>query len=274
MQKIVKYGSIEVILLLQKLTDKRDANVKSSVKKPSRSMSRDYIYNEILNKIQYCEWTPDTPISETMLSDLFQVSRTPVREALFLLSQNGFVDIYPQSGSFVSKIDIKRIREIQYLRYYVETPILTELANQKTPLPEELEKLLLLEEFAAKKEQWADCVELDYSFHQELFALANHREIWNLIRPELPHYTRIRFFESDHTEFKGDPPRTLLEHKRILACIADGDIRGLHQALDSHYHHIVTLNHKYKSVNIQSDQYERILQHPEYFVNLDMLGGF
>ena len=78
------------------------------------------------------------PISEAMLSELFQVSRTPVREALFLLSQNGFVDIQPQVGSFVSKIDIKRIREIQYLRFYVETPILSELAVKNSPIPESL----------------------------------------------------------------------------------------------------------------------------------------
>lgn len=248
--------------------------MKNATKKPPRSVHRDSIYNEILNKIQYCEWMPDTPISETMLAEMFHVSRTPVREALFLLSQNGFVDIYPQSGSFVSKIDIKRIREIQYLRYYIETPILTELAEKKIHIPEELDKLLLLEEFSAKREQWSECVQLDYSIHEELFALAGHQEIWNLIRPELPHYTRVRFFESDHTEFKGDPPRTLLEHKRILSCISKGDLGGLHQVLDSHYHHIVKPNSKYKSVNIQSYQYERILQHPEYFTNLDLLGSF
>ena len=239
----------------------------------TRIVNRDLVYNDILDKIQYCEWTPGMPISEAMLSELFQVSRTPVREALFLLSQNGFVDIQPQVGSFVSKIDIKRIREIQYLRYYVETPILTELAVKKTPIPESLEKLLLLEEFSAKKEKWADCVQLDYSIHEELFTLANHQEIWNLIRPELPHYTRIRFFESNHTEFKGDPPRTLVEHQHIISCIANGDVNGLHEALASHYHHMVKPNDKYKTVNIQSYQYERILQYPDYFINLDMLNS-
>lgn len=241
------------------------------MRKTTRTVNRDFVYNEILDKIQYCIWKPGRPISEATLSDLFHVSRTPVREALFILSQNGFVEIQPQVGSFVSKIDIKRIREIQYMRYYLETPILTELAVKKTAPPESLEKLLLLEEFSAKKGHWAECVQLDYSIHEELFALANHQEIWNVIRPELPHYTRIRFFESNHSEFKGDPPRTLLEHKRIISCIASGNVEELQEALDSHYHHIVTLNSKYKLMNIQSDQYERILQYPEYFTNLDIL---
>ena len=241
------------------------------MRKTAKIANRDFVYNEVLDRIQYCEWKPGTPLSEAKLSDLFQVSRTPVREALFLLSQNGFVDIQPQVGTFVSKIDIKRIREIQYLRYYMETPVLTELAVKRISPPDSLEKLLLLEEFAAKKEQWVDCVQLDYSIHGELFALASHQELWNLIRPELPHYTRIRFFESNHTEFKGDPPRTLQEHKRIITCIAQGDIDGLHRALDFHYHHIVTPNDKYRFANIQSDQYERILHYPEYFTNLELL---
>ena len=241
------------------------------IKKADRKSSRSEIYNSILDNIQYCKWVPGTPISETMLADMFQVSRTPIRQALLLLSQNGFVDIYPQSGSYVSKIDIKRLREIQYLRYHVETPVFMELARKKTPIPENIEKMLLLEEFAAKKGNWMECVQLDYSIHEELYALADHTQIWELIRPELPHYTRIRFFESSYMEFKGEQPRTLQEHKDIVACIAAGDTGGLQKALDTHHDHIFTIHGEHKFLRIQQDQFERIKKHPEYFCNLDLL---
>ena len=169
--------------------------------KTVRNRRQDTIYNTILNKIQYCEWLPGMPISEMSLSETFQISRTPIREALSLLSRRGFVDIYPQAGSFISKIDIKRIREIQYLRYHVELPILLELAKSHKPVPERIEQLLLLEEFAAKKENWVECVQLDYSIHEELITWGNHKEIWDLIAPELPHCTRLRFFKSNYSEF-------------------------------------------------------------------------
>ena len=213
------------------------------------------------------------PISEISLADMFHVSRTPVREALFLLSQNGFVDIYPQSGSYVSKIDLKRIREIQYLRFHVEMPILIELAQKKVSIPETLERTLLLEEFAAQRGNWAECVQLDYSIHEELITLADHQEIWNLIRPELPHYTRIRFFESNYTEFQGDAPRTLGEHKRILTCIANGDIDGLKDSLTSHYNHLIAIDQNYQSDSISQYRLKYIQQYPEFFKNVEALYG-
>lgn len=241
------------------------------IKKVDRKRDRNEIYNAILDNIQYCRWKPGTPISETKLADMFQVSRTPIRQALLLLSQNGFVDIYPQSGSYVSKIDLKRLREIQYLRYHVETPVLMELAKKKTQIPENIEKMLLLEEFAAKKGNWMECVQLDYSIHEELYALADHTQIWELIRPELPHYTRIRFFESSYTEFKGEQPRTLQEHKDIISCIANGDVDGLQKALDTHHDHIFAIRGEQKFLRIQKNQFERIQQHPEYFCNLEII---
>ena len=241
--------------------------------RPRKKSTRYAIYDAILENIQYCKWKPGMPISEISLADMFHVSRTPVREALFLLSQNGFVDIYPQSGSYVSKIDLKRIREIQYLRFHVETPILMELAEKKPPIPESLERTLLLEEFAAQKGNWAECVQLDYSIHEELMILADHQEIWTLIRPELPHYTRIRFFESNYTEFQGDAPRTLEEHKWILNCIASGDTNGLKDALVSHYNHLIAINQNYQSDSISQYRLKYIQQYPEFFKNVEALYG-
>jgi len=229
------------------------------------------IYNAILENIQYCQWKPGMLISETTLTQIFQVSRTPIREAMVLLSKNGFVDVYPQSGSYVSKIDLKRIREIQYLRYHVETPILIELAEKRTQIPEVIEKTLLLEEFAAKKENWAECVQLDYSIHKELITLANHQEIWNWIEPELPHCTRIRFFESNYKEFKGDAPRTLEEHKMMLECIKQGNTEKLRETLASHYNHLIAIDKKYKSESIYQYRLEHIQRYPEFFSNTELL---
>ena len=239
--------------------------------KSVRNRRQDTIYNTILNKIQYCEWLPGMPISEMSLSETFQISRTPIREALSLLSRRGFVDIYPQAGSFISKIDIKRIREIQYLRYHVELPILLELAKSHKPVPERIEQLLLLEEFAAKKENWVECVQLDYSIHEELITWGNHKEIWDLIAPELPHCTRLRFFKSNYSEFKGEVPTTLKEHQQLVKNIADGDVDAIRHTMDVHYNHVIAISDDFRSNSNHHYLLEQIKQYPDYFVNLGVL---
>ena len=231
--------------------------------KNSTASARDIIYKEILDKIQYCEWAPGTLISEPKLSELFGLSRTPVREALHVLEQEGFVEIVPQSGSFVSKIDLKRIREILFLRYHLELPILEELAAEKAAIPETVSRLMEGMERETAAENWKEAVRLDYCIHEELIRFAGYEHIWKIIGKELPHYTRFRFFEPKHGEFRGANPRSIGEHKAILTYIGRGDTEGLRSVLQSHYDFTLVLRREYNT--------ERIGDHADYFVNLQLL---
>ena len=57
------------------------------------------------------EMTPGTPLNEKVLTERFGVSRTPVREALIGLVEDGLVDVFPQSGTFVARIPVALIPE-------------------------------------------------------------------------------------------------------------------------------------------------------------------
>ena len=59
------------------------------------------IYGILKEKIQFLEMKPGERIIEAELSEQYGVSRTPVREALKRLEEEGFVDIYPQRGTYV-----------------------------------------------------------------------------------------------------------------------------------------------------------------------------
>ena len=231
--------------------------------KNSRSSNRDIIYNAILDKIQYCEWVPGTLISETRLAEIFGMSRTPIREALFVLAQEGFVDIFPQAGSYVSKIDLKRIQEILFMRYHLEYPLLEEMASRRIEIPDSVEKILLLMKYSVSKEDWKETVALDYSIHEELLKSSGHEYIWNVIKKELPHYTRFRFFEPHHNEFKGDKPRSLFEHSEMLEAIRTGDVDSLREIMKSHYDYNLDTRREYHM--------KRINLHPEFFSNIQLL---
>ena len=59
---------------------------------------------------------PRSPLSEQELSAQMGVSRTPVREALMKLADEGLVDIYPQFGTFVAPIKLSEVFDSQFVR--------------------------------------------------------------------------------------------------------------------------------------------------------------
>jgi DNA-binding GntR family transcriptional regulator len=64
------------------------------------------LYELLRQKIVSLEMLPGAPLSRVQLSAQYQVSQTPVREALLKLAEERLVDVFPQSATKVSLIDI------------------------------------------------------------------------------------------------------------------------------------------------------------------------
>ena len=71
----------------------------------------DYAYRLIRRNIMNLYLKPGAVLNEAELSDQLGMSRTPIREALILLKNEGLVDIMPQRGSRVSHISLSLVRE-------------------------------------------------------------------------------------------------------------------------------------------------------------------
>ena len=82
---------------------------------------------------------PGETLDETVISEQFGTSRTPVREALILLKNEKLVDILPQKGSKVSFIDLDLVRQGYFTRRVIETAIFKETAG--TLSTEQLRKM-------------------------------------------------------------------------------------------------------------------------------------
>lgn len=90
------------------------------------------LYQILKEEIIKLHLEPGLNISEKGISEKFNISRTPVREAFLLLSQDGLLDIYPQKGTFVSLIDLDAVEEARFLRECVERAVV-KLACKKFP---------------------------------------------------------------------------------------------------------------------------------------------
>ena len=210
------------------------------------------VYDLIKQEIQFLELKPGTKIVEADLCERFKVSRTPIREALKRLEEEKFIDIYPQRGTYVSKIDFKLVKEITYMRHILETDIFMKLCEEKTKVSEFVEDKLLMMEFSLKKRDYKSYIQYDNKFHRALFECGGHEVIWDTISGFMAHYIRVLVLDMmmpDNLE------NSYASHLKIAECIENGDKDGLAKIMDVHHDHYKT----------EADD-ELIKQYPEYFV--------
>lgn len=77
-------------------------------------------YETIKNKILTCEFKPGQLVSEKEIVEELKISRTPVREALNILSGEGLLNIIPKKGVQISDLSIKKLKEIFEIRCILE----------------------------------------------------------------------------------------------------------------------------------------------------------
>src|ERR1700754_1418039 len=156
-----------------------------------RTTSRRTVYETLRRKVLNLELPPGTALSENELAAQLGVSRTPVRESLILLAEEGLVQVFPQVGSFVSRIDPIRVADAQFLREAVELASLEDLPAQLDPdivrelrenLAEQRRPGLDIEGFFA----------LDEAFHHALLRLAGHSNAWTTVVSAKGHLARAR----------------------------------------------------------------------------------
>jgi DNA-binding GntR family transcriptional regulator len=103
---------------------------------------------------------PGEKIDQDLIADELEVSRTPIREALRVLESEGFVDIQPHRGAYVSTVTQKDIQEIYEVRALIEA----EMVRQVTPsIPDAV--LDHLEASLEEVQEGADYVESDIALH-------------------------------------------------------------------------------------------------------------
>lgn len=145
-----------------------------------QTVLRQHVYEQIKHDIITCKLAPGEPVSENQFLDRFQVSKTPIREALTTLVQEGLVEYTPNRGFSVTPISVADIQEIFEARIFFESEIFR-LAVKKISDAEidELEKHNWVEGDARSPEHAESFLESNRRFHSTLAAAArNRRLLW------------------------------------------------------------------------------------------------
>ena len=96
----------------------------------SENLFGNIAYQKIKAAILNEMYEPNQILNERKLAEEFQISRTPVREALKILEGEGWVKIIPWKGAIVNQITQKEIDEIFQIRLIIEPAIIELLQNK------------------------------------------------------------------------------------------------------------------------------------------------
>ncbi|MBW1696563.1 MAG: GntR family transcriptional regulator [Deltaproteobacteria bacterium] len=133
------------------------------------------ICNILRERIVGLQYMPGEPLNEVKLSQEFNVSRTPIREALIRLSYEGLVTIIPNTGSRVSDLNIRDFQKLIELRLILETGA-ARLAAQNAE-EKDLEELIALdaEIGTVREDDVFGLIACDVRFHH-VIEQATHNE--------------------------------------------------------------------------------------------------
>jgi DNA-binding GntR family transcriptional regulator len=125
-------------------------------------------------------------VSEAQLAQSMGISKTPVREALVRLKIEGLVDIHPQRGTFVFKLEPDQVGQLCRFRAMVESTALRESAtNNQTDLVREMSRCVAEMRPAEAAKDMQALARIDMDFHWQFFAFCPNnylRGAYDLIR--------------------------------------------------------------------------------------------
>ncbi len=182
--------------------------------KLERESGKEYAYRVLKDNIMCLQLKPGELISESSLSEKIQISRTPIREVLMQLKKEHLVEVKPQSGTYISLIDLDLIKEAVFMRYTLEKELLKEACeNISDEVLLELEKNLFAQRLIVDKDDKdLEFHKLDKEFHKLLFLGTNKANIWNSINDISTHYNRMRLLSEYHTDKK----HIINQHEKYL----------------------------------------------------------
>lgn len=193
---------------------------------------------------------PGEPVSEARIASAYGVSRTPVREAILKLADEGLVEIFPQSGIFVSRIPVAALPETIIIRKSLEETTARMAAEHATSTK-------LLDLHTTLERQRDSCAakdreafhQADESFHAGIAEVAGYPGIWKLIQQVKVHVDRYRRLTLPQI---GRMAEVVAEHEQILQAIERRDPEGARAAMASHLERLLgdisetqTLNPEY-----------------------------
>ncbi|WP_290740414.1 GntR family transcriptional regulator [Amaricoccus sp.] len=195
----------------------------------------DLVFDELYRRIVELDLPPGTRLSEQDVARSVGVSRQPVRDAFYRLSQLGLIQIQPQRATTVSLVSEEAVLQARFVRTALETETVRGAALRWTEADRAtLEANLAAQGRAVETGDRIGFHDLDDAFHQAICAASGHAFVWTLIRENKAHMDRVRWLSL--------PTGARLayeDHLRIFDALVDHDGERAAAHMRSHLSRII-----------------------------------
>lgn len=204
-------------------------DIQLKVQKPLKEL----VYLELKHKILTGEIVSQTRLMEIDLSEKMNVSRTPIREAIKRLADDGLVKVEPRRGAYVANISIKDMLDVFEVREDMEG-FVAKLAAQRIS---EDEKIILreiareYEEAIEKADDKENIIDLDEKFHNFIVKCCGNETLSELVKYVQELSLRFRYlYYNDFSLYES----TAEQHNRIMEAINAGEEEVARDEADAH----------------------------------------
>lgn len=199
---------------------------------PARASLADQTYLRLKSELHDYQLVPGDRFSEAEVGARLGVSRTPVREALFRLRNEGLIDLESKAGWFVRPIDFGKLEELYDLRVLLELASVSRLcARTDAVLRLDELKAIWLVPLAERRTNPREVGAFDEQFHATLVRAAGNAEIarvhWD-VTERIRIVRRLDFTRADRID------ATYTEHAKILRAVIQRKVDQAQLLLKSH----------------------------------------
>ncbi|MBI1173456.1 FCD domain-containing protein [bacterium] len=197
------------------------------------------VYGIMRNAIVNLHLAPGSNINEKLICEQLGISRTPLREAILQLQAENLVSVVPNSGTYVSRIDLQSVFDGQLVRDALELKVVRLAANKMTTQFERVLDFNMHQQRRMAQDLDYDAFyELDEQFHTLICEFGASLYIWKIIngaKAQLDRVRRLSFPLPSHLDV------VLQEHTAVVEGLVAHDADRAEAAMKDHIDRVFTM---------------------------------
>jgi DNA-binding GntR family transcriptional regulator len=192
----------------------------------------DQVYTLIRKAIVMGNLPPGAPLKEPDIAGRLGISRTPVREAVKRVSDEGLIEVFAQHGTFVSGIRRAEVEEAYIIRIALESESVERAAAVITPRQlQDIEDIHQAHETAVRRARYDEAIARDDALHRAIAEVNGLHKLWKVVDVTKAQMDRCRLLSLPDP---GAGLETIAQHRSIIDALRAGHPERARQAMKQH----------------------------------------
>lgn len=216
-------------------SDQAQASAEEMPAIPSAENQQSQAYEAIRRGIVEFRYKPGERLSAKRVREELGVGRTPIRESIVRLQQEGLVFTKPKSGSYVSLVNLQNAENARFLRANAERAVVVECCSKASPADlAAVASCIADQERAMEAHDQRAFFDADNLMHQSFYRIAGRARSWQWLESIGYDLDRFRWL---HVKARGLHWESILnEHRALLQAMERRDPEEAGYLIEHHLH--------------------------------------